>query len=142
MPDSITRIGANAFSNCNSLENVTIPKNVKTISSGAFYDCEKLKDVVLNEGLQEIKAYAFDDCYELNTLKVPKSVKYIHKSIFGLYSNIDNKKIIIQNELNKEFMDKFKNNIVYLSLDMLLNEGKSLKEISNMYKGNDDSLYR
>ena len=83
----------------------------------------------------------FDNCHELNVLKIPKSVKCIHENIFE-HINIDNKKIIIQNELNKEFMDKFKNNIVYLSLDMLLNEGKSLREISNIYKGNDDSLYR
>ena len=141
LPDSITKIGTTAFYNT-PIENITIPKNVKVIGANAFYYCEKLKKVTLNEGLQEIEERAFNNCHELNTLKIPKSVKYIHESIFGFYSNIDNKKIIIQNELNKEFMDKFKNNIVYLSLDILLNEGKSLREISNIYKGNDDSLYR
>lgn len=42
MPDSVTKIGANAFDNCGSLTNVTISESVTSIGDSAFHNCGKL----------------------------------------------------------------------------------------------------
>jgi hypothetical protein len=46
LPSTLERIGHNAFSECKSLESITIPKNVNWIQKEAFKDCSKLASVV------------------------------------------------------------------------------------------------
>ena len=57
IPDSITHIGINAFSN-NSLVNLTIGNNVKTIGSGAFSG-NKLTNLVIPSSVENIGLWAF-----------------------------------------------------------------------------------
>ena len=46
IPNSVTRIGDEAFRGCNfNLTSVTIPDSVTSIGNGAFYDCDSLIDV-------------------------------------------------------------------------------------------------
>ena len=45
IPDSVTSIGAQAFSYCYSLTSVTIPDSVTKIGDGAFHSCESLTSV-------------------------------------------------------------------------------------------------
>lgn len=47
LPQSLERIGADAFFNCNRLQKITIPPNVKTIGKFAFYGCKNLKDITI-----------------------------------------------------------------------------------------------
>ena len=46
MPETITSIGNNAFSN-STLESIIIPKSVGTIADQAFKDCQKLTNVII-----------------------------------------------------------------------------------------------
>ena len=103
--DSITRVGAYAFDNCEDLTKVVMGKNVKEIDLQAFSDCYGLNEVVLNNNLNkiyasafenckaikslnlgtsisEINAYAFYNCHSLETLTIPESVTYIGKEAF------------------------------------------------------------
>ncbi|MBR5246614.1 MAG: leucine-rich repeat domain-containing protein [Clostridia bacterium] len=43
--DTVTKIGNQAFANCDYLTSVTIPVSVTTIYSTSFYNCDGLKDV-------------------------------------------------------------------------------------------------
>lgn len=45
LPKGLTNIGQGAFQVCENLANVTIPSSVVSIGEGAFNYCEKLKDV-------------------------------------------------------------------------------------------------
>ncbi len=51
--DSVTKIGANAFDNCDSLTNVTISESVTSIGDSAFYNCGKLSLALLPMHLRE-----------------------------------------------------------------------------------------
>ena len=48
LPDTITEIGAYAFSCCIELTSLEIPDSVQTIDSSAFYDCSGLTSVVID----------------------------------------------------------------------------------------------
>lgn len=45
--DSITNIGSLAFSNCTTLETLTISSNVETIQEGVFYGCNNLNKIII-----------------------------------------------------------------------------------------------
>lgn len=46
-PNSVTRIGEDAFYNCNQISNITIPETVNTIEYSAFMNCENLKSITI-----------------------------------------------------------------------------------------------
>jgi len=53
IPEGVTTIGTNAFSDCTGLTKITIPSSVTTIElgyGGAFNDCTNLSAFVVNEG--------------------------------------------------------------------------------------------
>ena len=45
--DGADNVGNNAFSLCESLENLTLGSGIRTIGTKAFYSCEKLKAAVI-----------------------------------------------------------------------------------------------
>ena len=47
VPDSITNIGSLAFSNCTTLETLTISSNVETIQEDVFYGCNNLNKIII-----------------------------------------------------------------------------------------------
>ena len=76
-------IGASAFRNCSSLNNVYIPGNVQTIDQSAFQGCTGLTAVYLSDGLQRINQQAFFDCTALRTITIPANVVLVDQQAFG-----------------------------------------------------------
>lgn len=58
IPDSVTSIGAYAFSGCTSLTSVTIPNSVTAIGEGAFYQCTNLNLTSFPDSVVSIGNYA------------------------------------------------------------------------------------
>lgn len=54
IPDSVTSIGAWAFHGCKSLTNITIPDSVTTIGKSAFHRCTELIEVIIKNADCEI----------------------------------------------------------------------------------------
>ena len=82
VPADITQIGYTAFTNCNGLTEVKLPKGVINIAFLAFAGCHNLRKINLPEGLLVIGDQAFTDCYELGSLTIPRSVEKIGSQAF------------------------------------------------------------
>lgn len=81
IPNSVTSIGATAFSNCTSLTSATIPNSVIAIGKESFAYCFKLTSVNIPSSVNTIGDYAFLSC-KLDTVIIPSSVKTIGKYAF------------------------------------------------------------
>ena len=79
----VTRIGKEAFYNCNELTSIVISEGIARIGFGAFYYCRNLSSVTLPESLSIIDRYAFYDCSSLKSITIPKDVTYIGYCAFG-----------------------------------------------------------
>lgn len=80
---NVTRIGFDAFNQCDKLTFVDIPSSVKTIGVGAFYFCSSLTSITLKEGLEHIEWNAFEDCRLLENITFPNSLKTIGNYAFS-----------------------------------------------------------
>jgi len=85
IPDdgSVTSIGDGAFSDCDGLEEITIPGCVRSIGQLAFYKCDALRSVTLEEGVAIIYYGAFSYCKELSEITVPNTVTDIGAVAFA-----------------------------------------------------------
>ena len=61
MPDSVTRIGTQAFNSCSKLASVTFSKNLATIGDYAFYGTS-FTSLILPSSLTEVGTSAFENC--------------------------------------------------------------------------------
>lgn len=79
---TVTTIGEHAFSNCNSLKNVSIPRTVTSIGNYAFYGCSGLLDITIPVSLIQIGGYAFYNCRLLSHVIIPDSIVSIGSCAF------------------------------------------------------------
>lgn len=89
IPNSVTRIGDNAFRGCESLERVTIPNSVTTIGDGAFSDCVSLESVTIPNLVTTIGVYAFSHCFSLQSVIIPDSVSIIGRLAFHACESLE-----------------------------------------------------
>ena len=66
--NGVTNIGTNVFSNCSSLEIITLPDSITSIGAGAFSDCASLKGVTIPAGVVNINSHAFRNCHSLKEI--------------------------------------------------------------------------
>ena len=81
---TLVKIGPKAFSFCEYLSSVNIPKSVNTISRFSFYGCKRLATINFETDslLEVIGDGAFNGCVSLKTITIPSGVKYIGSEIF------------------------------------------------------------
>lgn len=82
IPDSVTKIGNDAFSNCTKLVSITIPSSVTEIGTFAFQNCTNLTSVSMGNGVASIGMYAFSFCTSLLQVNIPDSVTVIGECVF------------------------------------------------------------
>ena len=81
--DSLTKIGSEAFSNCEELTDVKFGNGLTVISEYAFFRCTALKNVTLPKTLKEIQPFAFYYCTALEKIVIPASTQEIKAGAFG-----------------------------------------------------------
>lgn len=96
LPDGLERIGRDAFSDCDALEEVVIPASVKTIAPYAFCGCESLKKVTFLGEVQSLSRTAFSDCFNLYTILVPQGKEKAYRKILHITSESDT--LVLGNE--------------------------------------------
>ncbi len=84
IPQGLTSIPNEVFSNCSALSAVVIPDSVVRIGTRAFQSCKELVGLGLGSGssLTNIGALAFSNCSKLTNIVIPDSVISIEKSAF------------------------------------------------------------
>ena len=83
IPDSVTSIGWSAFSHCEQLKTVNLPNSLTSIGQFAFYDCQMLESVTIPNGVTSIGQYAFENCKQLKTVNLPNSLTSIGPNAFS-----------------------------------------------------------
>ncbi len=79
LPASASSIGSNAFSGCYRLQTVGMP-GVTVMGYSAFSDCASLDSLSLAEGMADLPDGAFDGCTSLRSVKLPSTMKTIGNS--------------------------------------------------------------
>ena len=87
IPETIKRIGFEAFLGCTSLKDVVIPGGM-IIQYDAFRNCTSLTSVTMLEGTTTIGLNAFDGCTALENVSVPSSLKSVNRNSFDNCPNI------------------------------------------------------
>ena len=87
IPDSVTTIGNDAFSGCDSLTSVNIPDSVTSIGESAFSGCTSLTSVNIPDSVTSIGS-AFGYCSSLTSVTIPDSVTEIGDYAFFFCSSL------------------------------------------------------
>ena len=77
LPEGLTFIGSNAFSNCSSLSSVVLPSTLASTGISAFSGCTSLAFVALPEGLTSVDLGTFEGCTSLTSVSLPSTLKTI-----------------------------------------------------------------
>ena len=88
--NDITTIGYNAFNDCTTLKNITIPESVTSIGNYAFYGCSSLMDINIPDKVSSIGNYAFAGCSSLIDISIPDGVTSIETYTFSGCSSLCN----------------------------------------------------
>lgn len=71
-----------AFKNCESMTDITLPKGLVMIGIEAFELCKKLTSITLPESVTTIGEKAFAGCWELASINIPKKVQFVGNDLF------------------------------------------------------------
>ena len=113
---SVTSIGGYAFSDCESIINITIPISVTKIGGYAFSNCSKLTSITMPNNVTEIGWYAFKNCKNLTSIMIPSSVTSIGDPAFYGCSSLISINVTADNanytSVNGVLFDKKKSELI------------------------------
>ena len=99
---TLQTLGASAFSECDSLTEITFPASLKTIGDSVMNNCNNLRSVTfLGNELGAISTSAFNYCQNLETINIPSSVTEIKNSAFYRCYKLKNVDLSICSGLQK-----------------------------------------
>ena len=82
IPNTVTRIGNEAFKNCTALTSIDIPNSVTNIGNDAFSECIGLTTITIANSVTSIGDGAFARCIALPTIIIPNPVTSIGDEMF------------------------------------------------------------
>ena len=94
IPETVVKIGDEAFFNCHYLTSISIPESVTSIGKTAFNFCNRLLNVTIPKNVTSIGEGAFAGCQNMTEIKVSEDNKYFTSENGILYDK--KKKVLIQ----------------------------------------------
>ena len=82
LPETLTKIGEDAFINCKELVEVFVQGNVEELPARVFFNCKQLAHVSLNENLIILGRKAFGRCKSLKNIILPPNLRKIGEFCF------------------------------------------------------------
>ena len=76
IPESVNEILPGAFEECSNLTTLRIPSNIHIIEMNVFKNCSKLERIYLSDGLIKIGESAFENCIRLTEINLPSTLKH------------------------------------------------------------------
>lgn len=83
IPESVEKIGMEAFKFCISLEALSLKNGIVSIGSSAFSNCNRLESLYIPESVNYIGSQAFYDCTSLTSIKIPNRNCPVDPTVFG-----------------------------------------------------------
>lgn len=83
IPDTITKIGDEAFSGNETLTSIEIPSSVEQISYNAFKNCTALTGIILPDSIEKVGPGAFEGCTALTSVQIGKNVSSWGSGVFA-----------------------------------------------------------
>lgn len=93
LPKQLKNIRKNAFRNCKNLKTINIPSSVSVIEENSFANCTSLKKISLLNDIIIILDKAFDGCTQLEKINMPGTSCLLNKDVFdntAFYNNESN----------------------------------------------------
>jgi hypothetical protein len=87
IPEGVTEIRKEAFSEQDKLTAVTLPSTLTVIGKGAFVGCTALRSIVIPEGVTKIEHGAFQ-ATSLTSVKLPPGLTVINEGLFASCKNL------------------------------------------------------
>ena len=107
LPNTLKKIGNNAFENCTSLKNIIIPNSVTEIGDWAFKGCASLSDITIPSSVK--KAYCiFYKCSNLGIVTLESGMQKIPELLFS-GAKSPNFKVVIPNTITEIETHAFSN---------------------------------
>ena len=83
----VTAVGANSFTGCENVTEVSLPGSLLSIGKNAFWGCAALDTIALPASLEEIGTCAFFRS-GLKSIVIPNKVTEINQGVFGQCQNL------------------------------------------------------
>jgi hypothetical protein len=83
LPEGVTTIGSNAFSDCTRLTTITIPDSVTNIGVRAFAWCTGLSTITIPENVSRIEYRAFEACTGLKRVYSKGNAPSVGSDVFN-----------------------------------------------------------
>lgn len=84
LPEGITEIGGGAFRR-SSIEKIHFSPDLKRIGDGAFSGCDSLKVILLPKGIKTLGRHAFYECNGITKIQLPSTLEQIGDYAFWRY---------------------------------------------------------
>ena len=88
IPNSVIKIGYGAFAGCINLKTIKIPGSVTIIEPWAFQGCDSLESITIEKGVKSIGSRAFMNCKKLSFVNIPDGVENINNGAFDDCGNL------------------------------------------------------
>ena len=64
------------------MQRIQIPDKVESIGANAFRNCTSLQELILGKGVEKIGGYAFSHCTKLSRIEIEGNVEEVDNSVF------------------------------------------------------------